>query len=183
MSPNQYEPARGTDDGSVRLRASATGWVFAYLRHAREEARRAGLSLPQRFIMGTLLRAGPVPVSRLTEWTGATPAAISGVLDGLDGLGFLTRRHGIEDRRQVIVALSPLGRRRAARLDSFDRERWRAVRAEIAPGEAEVASGVLDRLTAGFAPPAHRPRPGRASVGHRPTAALRIRRGRGAGAA
>ena len=146
------------------LRTAATRWVFVFLRHTREEARRAGLTLPQRLVLDTLRRVGPVPVSRLTEWTGASAPAMSGILDGLDAAGLLTRKRGTEDRRTVLVSLSALGQRRAARWEARDRERWRLLLRSTAPPEAAAAGRVLGRLSAGFL--GHR-RPGHGSASSR----------------
>ncbi len=183
MSPKHTVRASSETGVEDPLRAAATRWVFTFLRHTREEARRAGMTLPQRLVLGTLRRAGPVPVSRLTEWTGASPAAMSGILDGLDGQGLLTRRHGTEDRRTVLVSLSSLGQRRAGRFDARDRARWAPLLRSTSPPDAEIATRVLGRLSEGFTG-SGRPRrgptaPGRSAGRSRPGA----RRARGAGAA
>jgi DNA-binding MarR family transcriptional regulator len=51
---------------------------------------------------------GPLTAGRLAELSGLTTAAVTAVLDRLERAGYARRRRDQEDRRQVIVELTPL---------------------------------------------------------------------------
>src|SRR6476659_6065792 len=48
---------------------------------------------------------GPVTAGKLSELTGLTTGAITGVLDRLERAGFVRREKGVEDRRPVQIKL------------------------------------------------------------------------------
>jgi DNA-binding MarR family transcriptional regulator len=52
----------------------------------------------------------------LADGAGVTRATVTGLLDGLERDGFVSRRAGKEDRRKIIVKLSAKGRAEAAQL-------------------------------------------------------------------
>ena len=56
---------------------------------------------------------GPMPAGRLAELSGLTTAAVTSVLDRLERAGYARRVRDQEDRRQVIVELTPLVAERA----------------------------------------------------------------------
>ncbi|MCI4329836.1 MAG: winged helix DNA-binding protein [Thermoplasmata archaeon] len=128
--------------------------VFTLLRQAREDASVEGLSLPQLFLLGAVLRAGPVPVTQLTGWTGGSVSAISGLLDGLVEAKLLLREHGVEDRRQVLVSLSAEGRRLVDRVSSRRVERWGPIDARIRVSDSKVAAKVIREVVAAMEMPA-----------------------------
>lgn len=51
---------------------------------------------------------GPMTAGRLAELSGLTTAAVTAVLDRLERAGYAQRIRDLEDRRQVIVQLTPL---------------------------------------------------------------------------
>ncbi len=118
------------------------GW----LRLAREEARSLGLSLPQLVLLGLLRESGTVPVSRWAEAIGSSPSAATGLLDRLESEGYVSRAHGGSDRRQVLVALTPNGRKLADRLTSEVRRRWRSYLARIPADQLRAAGPILERF-------------------------------------
>jgi DNA-binding MarR family transcriptional regulator len=56
---------------------------------------------------------GPLNASRLAELSGLTSAAVTAVLDRLERAGYARRVRGHEDRRQVLVEVTPLLAERA----------------------------------------------------------------------
>ena len=78
---------------------------------------------------------GPDHLATPTEiaaWLHMSPAAITGRLDALERHGFVRRRPSPDDRRKVIVELTPAGRRI-----------WRAAGSEQGAEEARIV-GALD---------------------------------------
>jgi len=65
-------------------------------------AREAATDLEMMDILST---HGPLTAGRLAELTGLTTGAITGVVDRLEGSGFVRRERDANDRRRVIVHL------------------------------------------------------------------------------
>ena len=63
--------------------------------------------------LDTIDREGPVSADRLVEQSGLTTAAVTTVIDRLEKAGYARRRDDPNDRRPVLVELTPLMRERA----------------------------------------------------------------------
>ena len=59
-------------------------------------------------------REGPVAAGRLAQASGLTTAAVTAVIDRLERAGYARRTADAQDRRRVLVELTPLFRERAA---------------------------------------------------------------------
>jgi DNA-binding MarR family transcriptional regulator len=71
-----------------------------------------------KFVLLFLLheQADGMSPHELADGAGVTRATVTGLLDGLERDGFVSRRAGKEDRRKIIVKLSAKGRAEAAQL-------------------------------------------------------------------
>lgn len=125
---------------------TVSGLTRGWIRLAREEARRLGLSLPQLFLLNGLRDAGPIPVTRWSEMIGASPSATTGLLDSLESAGYLVRSHASTDRRQVLISLTARGHRLADRLRADSRKRWAGFCREIPTSDLDAASVTLGRI-------------------------------------
>lgn len=122
------------------------------MRLAREHARDVGLSLPQLFLLRGLREEGRIPVSRWVDIMGVSPSAATSLLDGLEEQGYVQRTHDAKDRRQVLVSLTPKGRRLSEQVQAEFRRKWRSLCDEIPAGELEVAAATLERIGARLNP-------------------------------
>jgi DNA-binding MarR family transcriptional regulator len=103
------------------LDPSACETYLNLLRAGDEAYRQSELFLsehgmsPGRFTMLMLLfdKAGGVPSAKtpadLAEKAGVTRATITGLVDTLERDGLVTREHGADDRRMMLVHLTPKG--------------------------------------------------------------------------
>src|SRR5262245_18392897 len=82
-------------------------WSVA-ARHLDE----VGESMHLYRLLSQLARKGPAPQRDLAEATAQHAAAISRMVDELEGAGLIRRRRGEVDRRPIIVAITAAGRRR-----------------------------------------------------------------------
>jgi DNA-binding MarR family transcriptional regulator len=117
------QPVPATDDGKVRHPRSLAG---AGARDVRAEAARAaadfgaaadavdtavaavlGVNRTDLRILGLVLEAGTIAASPLAAAAALSPAATSTAIQRLAAAGHLTRRVDEQDRRRVIVALTP----------------------------------------------------------------------------
>jgi len=68
-----------------------------------------GLNPTDGKCLGVLQETGPLTAGELAEITGLTTGAITGVIDRLEGHGFVRRTADPHDRRRVVIELIPGG--------------------------------------------------------------------------
>lgn len=115
----------------------------------RAKARSCGdgeLSLPQALLLNPLLESSALPVGALAARAEVAKPTATRMLDGLVRDGYAQRQQCDEDRRAVLVSLTPRGEQALhARWDRFRRRLERAS-AELDPAEREHATQLLSRL-------------------------------------
>jgi DNA-binding MarR family transcriptional regulator len=80
---------------------------------------------------------GPINASRLAELSGLTTAAVTSVLDRIESAGYARRVRGHEDRRQVMVEVTPLLAERATPIWGPLGEEARALLSRLSTDELE----------------------------------------------
>jgi DNA-binding MarR family transcriptional regulator len=78
--------------------------------------RKLGINRTDMRCLDIVQNQGPVTAGRLAELSGLTTAAVTAVLDRLEGVGYARRVRSEGDRRQVIVELTPLLVERSERI-------------------------------------------------------------------
>ena len=76
-------------------------------------ARALGINRTDGRCLDVIDREGPVAAGRLAEASGLTTAAVTAVIDRLEKAGYARRVGDPNDRRRVLVELTPLMRERA----------------------------------------------------------------------
>jgi DNA-binding MarR family transcriptional regulator len=130
----------------------ALAWetFFRTTRRLRSRAGKQpfeGLSLPQYHLLEALRYEDELPVGVLAEAAGVAPPTATRMLDCLERDGYVTRRHSEEDRRAVLISLTPSGR--VAVQAAHDQvSAWRRrVFESLEPAERERAAALLARLS------------------------------------
>lgn len=90
----------------------------------------------QQFWVLGALRSGPKRMSELAELARTSQASLTGVVDRLEGLGFVERRRSDEDRRVVQVAITPIGLAEKERVQAVVAERLSELLAPLTPAES-----------------------------------------------
>ncbi len=91
--------------GQLLLRVS---WLEQ--RHFAQDIAGLNLTPPQFFVLRSILSRGAHPtMSTLAYDTLQHCATVTGIVDRLEKMGLVTRQRDAEDRRQVLVELTPLG--------------------------------------------------------------------------
>ncbi len=86
--------------------------IFKALQnYSHEVSHRYGVTGPQLWVLKTVLKNGGLPVGELSQRMYLHPSTITGVVDRLEKKGYVSRDRDHEDRRVVIVQLTPKGRR------------------------------------------------------------------------
>jgi DNA-binding MarR family transcriptional regulator len=113
-------------------------------------AAAADLDLPpaQALVLSRL--SAPVPMRALAEWLSCEPSNVTGIVDGLECRGLVTRRPAPSDRRVKHVVLTEEGERRRAELRSRSHSRTEALFTTLSTDRTHLHA-LLTRLLA--APP------------------------------
>jgi DNA-binding MarR family transcriptional regulator len=110
------------DQGQRRATADALhSAAVRLLRRARTADSGMDLDGPRASLLSVLVFGGPRPVTALATIEQVSPPAITKLVTALEAEGLVTRRRPDGDRRVVLVAATPAGRRllergRAARV-------------------------------------------------------------------
>jgi len=65
------------------------------------------LSIPQYHTIMVVRTQGQITMTELSDRLGVSPPSASAMVDRLVGKGILIREHSLEDRRKVVVRISP----------------------------------------------------------------------------
>ena len=122
---------------------------------------RDGLTPPRAHLLWELHGRGPSTQRLLAEALGVSPRNITGLVDGLEATGFVTREPHPSDRRATLVSFTELGARTAAMFEADQREFAELLFAGMPDrrfdGLVDGLGEVLDRLRAALAPAEARP--------------------------
>lgn len=84
--------------------------IRAVSLYSRQLLLRYDLTAPQLTCLRHLIRQGPRSAGELAAGISLSQATITGILDRLERKGLVERQRSREDRRRVLVALTPAGR-------------------------------------------------------------------------
>jgi len=80
-----------------------------FVQHLSEELSRGQVSFPQFFLLGHIASKDSLSMSEIAERMTHTTAAATGLVDRLENLDYVRRMHDEEDRRKVLVRITPKG--------------------------------------------------------------------------
>ena len=83
--------------------------VMRILRAEMRQHRQPGLSVPQFRSLAFIRRQPGAPLNSLAEHLGLTPASTSKLVDGLLERNLVERRESPQDRRRIMLNLTPEG--------------------------------------------------------------------------
>jgi DNA-binding MarR family transcriptional regulator len=111
QSPRQ-QPANRAQSASVHeddVLRSLRRIIRAVDLYSRRLLSQCGLSSPQLICLRQLAAHGPMPSGRLASQVNLSPATLSGIVDRLELRGLIKRTRQAEDKRRVVVELTPEG--------------------------------------------------------------------------
>jgi len=118
-------------------------------RLANERHPSNDLSLGSMAVLGALAANGELTLGELAARERVQPPSMTRTVNFLEEGGYITRRPGDADRRQVLVSITDKGRK-TVKADRASRDAWLAQRlAELAPDEIDVirrAAPILERI-------------------------------------
>jgi DNA-binding MarR family transcriptional regulator len=116
----------------------------------RENRAHGELSDAQYGLLFNLVDHEPLPTSELATLANLSPATATGMLDGLEAAGLVSRTRSERDRRVVLTALTEHGRALVDARHAQFAPRFTAALAEFSDAELRTAAAVLARLGAMF---------------------------------
>jgi DNA-binding MarR family transcriptional regulator len=156
-------PLRGIEQDEMRPdgeRALAGSMITFMQRrqalHAKPFDLGAGtqISFAQLKLLFHLPATGSIPLGRLADAVGITPAALTQSFLSVEEAGLAERHRSTSDRRVVQARMTDAGRDALARLRALLDERWRGEIGEFDDAELALAARVLDHVSRVFDPPA-----------------------------
>ncbi|MCW2759093.1 MAG: MarR family transcriptional regulator [Nocardioidaceae bacterium] len=146
MTPTVERVAR-TDAGlAAELRVSVMR-----LRRRLASEREPGneLSMGSLAVLGALFRKGELTVGQLADHERVKPPSMTRTVNCLADDGYVVRRHHDQDKRQVLVSISDMGRETLL-ADRRRRDAWLAQKLrDLTPADRAVlrqAAPILERL-------------------------------------
>lgn len=115
-----------------------TAWSPRDRGGAFKQWHRHSLSLVHLNVLATLETDGPMPMSRLAEAMDVSDASATGIVDRMEKRGLVERRHGTDDRRQVLVHPTDAGARVFTDINVHRRAALSSLLAELS--EEELAA-------------------------------------------
>jgi DNA-binding MarR family transcriptional regulator len=110
----------GTDPSSADWALSVVGRLFRLAPQLMDlldlGAREYGMGFARGRVLWALGESGPVLMRALSQALGISPRTVTGLVDGLEADGWVTRTPHPEDRRATIISLTPAAETALARL-------------------------------------------------------------------
>ena len=107
-----------------------------------------GLTYAQARTLRRVATAGPVRMAALAAQLEVVPRSVTTMVDTLEAAGLVARRADPDDRRSILVAPTPDGRRLVYRLDRARRASASDVFGSLSDPERRQLLALLDKLCA-----------------------------------
>lgn len=82
-------------------------FITAVVMFHESVGRLLGLTAVERKCLDVLARNGPMAAKEISEHTGLTSGAVTGLVERLRAAGFVDRQTDPDDRRRIVVSLLP----------------------------------------------------------------------------
>ncbi len=139
--------ASSTRPAAAELGRAFKGCVRAVRRLRGRETHSPGeLSDAQYGLLFGLREHDALPTSELALLADLSPATATGMLDGLEASGLVTRVRSERDRRVVLTSLTERGRALVDERHARFAPHWETAMAEFSDDDLRVAAAVLNRM-------------------------------------
>jgi DNA-binding MarR family transcriptional regulator len=138
--PNQHDFQVAT-----QLRITIHRLVKLLRRQTRNEAQ---LSLTERATLGLLYNEGQMAPSDIARTEKVTTQSMSQVINHLFDVGYIDRTPSDDDKRKVLLSLTPAGRAYVEQVRQ-DKQEWltKALHEKVTPAEKDLLREALQILT------------------------------------
>jgi DNA-binding MarR family transcriptional regulator len=133
--------AHNTDEDVAAFTRQAVMLILHIMRNLRTAGMEVNLdielSYPQILVLYALLEKGTSSMSELSKWLKISHGVATRTVDRLVDKGMVERRHGSEDRRVVLVSLSPNGEDYAEKMITYHLEEMNKVFSSVPSRERQ----------------------------------------------
>jgi DNA-binding MarR family transcriptional regulator len=119
-----------------------------FILNLSKELAKGQISFPQYFLMQYLEQQGTLSMSQIAEKMGHTTAAATGLVDRLEGLGYVSRRHDSVDRRKVLVRITKGGSTLVAKVRLDVVGTLRQIMSQLSPDEQRAWMAIYRKIFA-----------------------------------
>jgi DNA-binding MarR family transcriptional regulator len=110
------------------------------------ELSKGEVSFPQFFLLGHIVDSDSLSMTEIAERMKHTTAAATGLVDRLENLGYVQRRHDAGDRRKVLVQTTRKGQALVSRIRADIVEKLTGMIAVLSPEEQETWLRIYEKL-------------------------------------
>ena len=139
--------------GNVSAQISRTlftiGKAIKHLQWDESKSKHLTPTQVQSLLFLKYIRPDAATVNTLAKHLTCTPATISGILDTLENKKFIVRNRKTNDKRQVLISLTPNGMRAIGVFENFGKEIEELI-SEFNNEEQEILGKLLMRLSKKF---------------------------------
>ncbi len=135
------------------LRADAERLAYIIMEMQRcfvlrlsKELAPGNVSFPQFFLLAYLDQKEVLTMSAIAQKMGHTTAAASGLVARLENLGYVMRSHASDDRRKVMVCITPRGSALVLRIREEMVGNVMKVMAHLSPGEQKAWLQIYSKI-------------------------------------
>jgi DNA-binding MarR family transcriptional regulator len=118
--------------------------------HSKRMKSRTGVTGPQRLVLRVLANAPETSPTELARILFFHKSTVTVILHSLEEAKLVRRTRNLSDRRAIVVALTPKGRRIARQRTGTVEAVFRKTLAKMKPRDVDVARSVLDQLAHAF---------------------------------
>ncbi len=115
-------------------------------RAAEKNLLRADLSVAELRILKVLREQGSTPMNRFSTETMLSQPTITGMVDKLEERGLVERVRSVEDRREVLIAITPKGSETLAKGMDLHRQFVEKSLSALRPEDVDLLVRLLKRL-------------------------------------
>lgn len=110
-----------------------------------------GLTSPQYFTLFSLLLHGEAcPMNVLAESTYQDAATVTGIINRLVKLGYVSRERGQDDRRKVYVTLQQAGRQVVEKIKQASHEQWQCSLSVLSQDELNEMLRIIETISSSW---------------------------------
>jgi DNA-binding MarR family transcriptional regulator len=151
MSDETQKPAIAAGDSpAIEESMSAIRSLVREMRmNTRAIESKAGMSLAQLFVLHSLAEKSADSLNELAQRTATHQSSVSVVVTRLLHKGYVSRTPSEQDRRRVLLEITPAGREMLGNAPSTIQMRLIASLRAMAPGDPPVLASLLRRWLAG----------------------------------
>ena len=136
----------GANEFTDRVQKLMPALVRGMMKHDENDITRGVVSAPQFWALCDLREKGPCSVNDLSRALGLQPSSTSGLVDRLAKLGMARRHRSRQDRRVVMVLLTPRGEEVVRNVMAGKQNSHRIFFKSLTPRERTQYVRILDKL-------------------------------------